>query len=475
MSHDSGQLDRRGFMKSTAAGIGAVALGPSMLNGEEAARPAGIVREVDEKDLIWRSRDPRMDYRRLGRTNFMVSRIVAGNAGDEALWRRMLDRGMNYYDTGRHYGNHEVNLSGFLGRYRDRLWVTSKASGVAGWDKVDEDVARLYRQAIEAFLGESGGDLLVLHNRAIEKQKATGEKPDLRPAGKRIAELYAQKLDESLGRMEIDHVDAYFMHGVELPWIFDCVEIWEAYEKAHTAGKVRHFGVSTHKHIKPVLAACVAANAKGPWRIDVIMPGVNPETFGQNNDKSFDHLRPELEALKEQDVGIIAMKTKGIQNRPVDAREKKFETLMGGKTFNEWERAKLWMLHLTEGLIDACIAAMANVQEMEADLALPMVQLSAAAERELRALVKLEMAASCHLCGECETNCPEHIAVTDMIRYHAYLHQYNDQTITKEAYRLAGYDPAKVCNNCGKCMDACDSGVDITRYLHQITSALSRA
>src|SRR5690606_31159789 len=101
----------------------------------------------------------------------------------------------------------------------------------------------------------------------------------------------------------------------------------------------------------------------------------------------------------------------------------------------------------------ACIARMDNTEQMEKDLALPMVKLSAAAKRELRALVKLEMAGACHLCGSCETNCPEHIAVTDMVRYHAYVYQYNDMEVARAAYKAAGYDPAKVCSNCGKCED----------------------
>ncbi|GMV98267.1 MAG: hypothetical protein AMXMBFR83_26190 [Phycisphaerae bacterium] len=207
------------------------------------------------------------------------------------------------------------------------------------------------------------------------------------------------------------------------------------------------------------------ANQQGPWKIDVVMPGVNPE--------SFDTLKPELAALKKQDVGVIAMKTKGIAGRPVDGREEKFKSLTDGKEYNEWERAKLWMLHLSEGLVDACIARMDNNQQMAKDLELPMVKLTAAARRELRTLVKLEMGSTCHLCGNCETNCPEHIAVTDMVRYHSYLHQYNDKELARELYAMAGYDPAKVCSNCGRCAEACDSGVKITEILHQLSTQLA--
>jgi hypothetical protein len=280
-----------------------------------------------------------------------------------------------------------------------------------------------------------------------------------------MAELYARKLDESLERLSIEYVDCYFVHGVEIPWMFDCIELWEAYASAHKAGKVKHFGFSTHNHQKEVLAAAVVANDKGPWKIDLIMPGVNPE--------SFDHLKPELQKLKKQDVGIVAMKTKGIANRPVDGREQKFKNLMGGKEYNEWERAKLWMLHLTEGLVDSVIAAVKDVDEMGRTLALPNVKLNAAAERELRAIVKQEMAGACHLCGDCETHCPEHIAVTDMIRYHAYIHQYNEKELARSLYKQHGYDPSKVCTNCGKCHDACTSHVNVTQLLHELSHSLA--
>lgn len=463
MFHPQSDMNRRAFLRTTAAGVGAAAVTSHL--AAESAPPAS--QPATDEDVIWRSKHPEMAYQRMGRTKYMVSRIVAGWGGDEALWRRMLARGINYFDTARGYGNSEVDLSGFVQKYRDKLWVTSKATGVAGYNKIDEEVESLYRSAMKAFLGTGEGNLLKLHNQAVKKQSETGEKPDLRPAGKRIAELYATKLDQSLGRLGTDHVDCYFVHGIEIPWIFDCLELWDAYQKAHQAGKVKHFGFSSHKNVKEVLEAGAAANDRGPWKIDLIMPGVNPE--------SFDDLKPALAALDKQDVGIIAMKTSGIKNRPVDGREKQFETLMGGREYNEWERAKLWMLHLSDGLVDGCIAAMKSNEELEKDAKLATVQLSAAAERELRALVKFEMAGACHLCGDCETSCPEHIAVTDMIRYHAYVHQYNDKALARELYAQAGYDPGKVCNNCGKCAEVCTSHVPITDLLHRLSSDMAHA
>ncbi len=460
MRTDQDKLGRRGFLKHAAAGIGAAAAGATLTAAQEKQTSSETKPKTDE--LIWRNKAPTMEYRRMGRTNYMVSRIVGGWGGDENLWRRMLQRGLNYIDTARGYGNHEEELRNFLQRFRDKVWITSKSTGIAGYNKIDDEVQKLYRDAMKSYLGDGGGDLLALHKNAVKKQQETGEKPDFRPIGALIARLYAKMLDESLARMKIDDVDCYMMHGIEIPWIFDCLELWETFEKARQAGKTKHFGFSVHKHHKEVLAAGVEANARGPWKIDLIMPGVNPESFEQ--------LKGELAALKKQDVGIIAMKTKGIVNRPVDGRAQKFDNLMGNQQYNEWERAKLWMLHLTDDLIDGVIAAMKNNEEMEKDLALPSVKLSAAARRELRAIVKLEMAGVCHLCGDCSTNCPEHIAVTDMIRYHAYIHQYDEKEMARELYALAGYDPAALCNNCGHCAAVCPSKVPITKLLNELSA-----
>lgn len=478
MSLDARKVDRRDFLKTTAAGLGAAAAAPALLHGDEPKATA----TVDEKKLDVRTKVPTMEYRRLGRTNYLCSRVVQGFGGEESLWRRLLAKGVNYWDTGWGYneGNHEKSLKPFLADNRDKLWITSKATGIAGYNRIDDEVRKLYLQAMKDFLPEekytslengedkrARADLLRFHNAAVEKQKATGEKPDLRPVGKRMAEMYLAKLDESLQRMGIDHVDSYFMHGVEIPWMFDCLEVWEAYEKAHKAGKVKHFGFSTHQHQKPVLAAAVEANKRGPWKIALTMPGVNPATF--------DEWHEELAALKKQDVGIIAMKTTGAKGQPIEgARKDKLKEKVGEiADYNEWEQKKLYMLHLTDGIIDACIAAMNSNQEMARGIALPAVKLSADAGRALKAAVKASMAGTCHLCGTCAVHCPEHIALVDMIRYHAYLHQYNEQQLARTLYAEAGYDPAKVCTNCGKCSDACDSGVKITEVLYKLSADMA--
>src|SRR5690606_18899226 len=102
MGPDQSRIDRREFLKTTATGVSVAAVGASLVHAPGAsaaeAKPA-------DKDVIWRNKAPTMEYARMGRTNYMVSRIVQGFAGNEALWRRLLAQGVNYWDSARGYGN----------------------------------------------------------------------------------------------------------------------------------------------------------------------------------------------------------------------------------------------------------------------------------------------------------------------------------------------------------------------------------
>ena len=131
--NDRNAMDRRRFLKTTAAGLGTAAVGASALQAADKPDEGLLVPEpkVDPKDLIWRSKEPTMEYRRLGRTNYMVSRIVAGIGGEDAIWRRMLGRGLNYFDTAWGYkgGNHELDLSEFCCGDRDCLLIRGQGKG----------------------------------------------------------------------------------------------------------------------------------------------------------------------------------------------------------------------------------------------------------------------------------------------------------------------------------------------------------
>ena len=80
-------------------------------------------------------RPDRMQYRPLGKTKFMCSRLVFGCgaalAGGKAvrLLGRAFEQGVNFFDVGYddYYKGSERHLAPFLKANRDQVWVTSKA------------------------------------------------------------------------------------------------------------------------------------------------------------------------------------------------------------------------------------------------------------------------------------------------------------------------------------------------------------
>ena len=69
------------------------------------------------------------------------------------------------------------------------------------------------------------------------------------------AQTWTTALDESLSELGIDHLDAYYQMGVNNPNMVRSEEMYEAFLSAKRAGKVSHYGVSTHENAASVLEA----------------------------------------------------------------------------------------------------------------------------------------------------------------------------------------------------------------------------
>ena len=88
-----------------------------------------------EDGVEWRNRVPGMAYRRLGRTNYMVSEIVCGgNTIAPDNFRHVeeaIERGLNYLDTAPAYGQGRSELGYakvIAGAKRERVFVNTKVS-----------------------------------------------------------------------------------------------------------------------------------------------------------------------------------------------------------------------------------------------------------------------------------------------------------------------------------------------------------
>ena len=208
-----------------------------------------------------------MRYRRLGRTALQVSELCLGtmNFGPQtpepeswAIMDRALGLGINFFDTANRYG------------------------GDKGYGATEQIVGNWFAQ------GGGRREKVVL---ATKLYGAMSEWPN---DGRLSARHIRAACDESLRRMQTDHIDLYQMHHIDrtAPWD----EVWQAMDTLVQQGKVIYVGSSNFAgwHI---VQANEAAKVRG--------------TFGLVSEQSHYNLLVrtiELEVLpacREYGVGVI--------------------------------------------------------------------------------------------------------------------------------------------------------------------------
>jgi aryl-alcohol dehydrogenase-like predicted oxidoreductase len=181
-----------------------------------------------------------METTRLGRTGLKVSRLCLGtmNFGPEAseqdshrMMDRALDAGVFFFDTADMYG------------YKFGQWDTLPREGPT-------------EQIIGRWLAQGGGrrERIVLATKVYGQMWAG-------PNGRGYSALHVRRAcEDSLRRLETDHLDLYQLHHVDRDTPWD--ELWQAMELLVQQGKVLYVGSSNFAgwHIAQ---ACEAASRRG--------------------------------------------------------------------------------------------------------------------------------------------------------------------------------------------------------------------
>jgi aryl-alcohol dehydrogenase-like predicted oxidoreductase len=249
--------------------------GRTLLQSGDARAAVDAARDAASTDLPW----PEMTRRTLGRTGWNASRLVFGCGAALSRQRRdglldaALEAGINVFDVGfrSYYRDAEQNLAPFLKKHRDRIFLISKAM--------------------------ASPDL---------------EPDDALPAARRkaLAAAWSAALDESLRELGVEHVDAYYLMASNNPELIGSEEIRVAFERAKSAGKVSHLGLSTHQNAARVLEtaaetgvyslAMIAITPAGwyDWADKGILEGSPPMV----------QLQPALARARAAGIGLIGMK-----------------------------------------------------------------------------------------------------------------------------------------------------------------------
>jgi aryl-alcohol dehydrogenase-like predicted oxidoreductase len=191
------------------------------------------------------------------------------------LLERTFEQGINHYDIGHddYYKGSEKSFKEFAQRHRDEIWITSKAPVRGG-------------------IGMQGE-----HEYTVEMAKAD-------------AQLWLKEIDKSLDNLGVDYIDAYYLMMVGNPAAMRSEELHNAYLEAKNAGKIGHWGFSSHLRDHECLDIAIETG----W-YDLAMIAITPagwyDTIKVDTVKergTMNDLKPFLAQAREKGIGLVGMK-----------------------------------------------------------------------------------------------------------------------------------------------------------------------
>jgi predicted aldo/keto reductase-like oxidoreductase len=337
-------------------------------------------------------------YRRLGRTNVMVSDISLGSGRirDVDVPRDAFERGVTYVDTAPDYADagSERLLGEAMRGHRDKMFVATKFC------------------------------------------RPTGHLPSDTPVKDIIAEV-----EGSLKRLQTDHVDLIHIHSCDRLDRLMAPNIHEAFDRLKEQGKARFLGVSTHTpNLEEVANAAIDSK-----RFDVLMLAYH---FGMW--PSFGHI---LEKAKQHDVAVVAMKTlKGAKHTNLAG----FRREAGAYS----QSAFRWVL--SNPNVSCLVISFSQPQHVTEYLTASGTALVPTDVARLEEYDRLVAGDYCQPhCGACLDSCPHDLPINDVLRYRMYAKDYHWAEEGRSKYALLPKD-ASTCITCpAPCRNACPHGVPI--------------
>ena len=326
-----------------------------------------------------------MHYKTLGKTGLTVSAMGFGGIpiqridaeGTKSLIRQLADCGVNYIDTARGYTVSEEYLGYALEGIRDKFVLATKTMS-------------------------------------------------------RTREGMAKDIDISLKNLRTDYIDLYQVHNPTLADIDTVIApggALEALLEAKAAGKIGHIGLTAHT------SGVFERALELPWVETIMFPYNIVETQGTQL----------IQRCAEQNVGFIAMKP-----------------LAGGAI----EDATLALRYIRSNPdVGVIIPGMAEEKELAQNLA-AVSDTSPLSEAELEKIrrIRTELGSQfCRRCGYCAP-CAVGIAIPNIFTFEGYLSRYGLADWAKDRY-AAMSAKAGDCIGCGLCETRCPYHLPIRQML----------
>jgi aryl-alcohol dehydrogenase-like predicted oxidoreductase len=371
MATTNGRSDRRRFLGIAGLGTFGAIAATEAHSGEKARDAAAAPRA--------------MEKRRLGRSGPEVAVLALGavmDADNQVPYQAAFDMGVRCWDSAHVYANGASEIG--IGRF------------LAANPKARKDLVLITKSSI---FGEAGpGSHAVVH-----------------------AEELDRRLDLSLERMQTSYVDVYYgVHElVGVDQLSGEVERWA--ERAKRDGRIRQFGISTHRNKKELLAI-----SKIPW-VEVVQTIYN---FRLQREPE---VRESVAACHESGQGVVAMKVIG---HGAEANQPQDQALLAhflerGLTPGQ---AKIKAVVDDPSVTTACVG-MKDLDLLSANIqaATDGRKLTEADERALTEYARVTRRSYCggcgDLCDEGDTPC-----VSQVLRQLMYFNAYGQEGRAREAF-----------------------------------------
>lgn len=306
MENGNKKLSRKEFLKKSCAGI--------VTYGLLKESPALSLNEQEVKKQT-------SGYRILGRSEIKVMPVGIGASRtmEPTILKTAIDKGINFFDTGRSYynGQNEIMIGKVIKDIRKEVIIQSK-----------------FRINIM-----EKGDIL----KSIE-------------VSKKIKNIMQSSLNESLKALQTDYIDILLIHEANDVDIIYHKEVMEFFTQAKKKGQIRAYGFSSHKNQVELLRA----ENKNKFYDVIMVPYNHKGSFvhslsGQYSDWEQPILEIELKKAYQNNIGLVAMKTcSGGQYSPDNENKPSFK------------EALKWILN--HNYIQTMAVAMLNMKEINENI-----------------------------------------------------------------------------------------------------------
>ena len=294
-----------------------------------------------------------------------------------ALVRRAFEGGFTFFDTARYYTDSEYKLGIALSGIREKVTITTKTMAKDG-------------------------------------------------------ETLKRELEESLGLLKTDYVDIYQLHNPPFcPKPGDGTGLYEALLQAKAEGKIRHIGITSHRHTVAKEAVLSGLYETLQFPLCYLATEKDIEL---------------VELCRERGVGFIAMKG-----------------LSGGLITN----ARAAYAYLNE--FDSVLPIWGIQKQSELDEFLSFFESEPKMTDEIRAFIEKErgelLGEFCRGCGYCMP-CPVGIEINNCARMAQLIRRSPSKVLLTEEGQ-AKMNKIEDCINCGACKAKCPYNLDTPALLRK--------